>query len=89
MEKDSYVTIRRSAGHTSTVQILKHDDTDVIVGWREEETYKVKKISKKEILELNPQYTGEVITFQFSQEQIDAFQGCPDCPQIFLDAITN
>lgn len=89
MEKGSYVTIRRSAGHISTAQILKHDDKDVIVVWREEETYKVKNISKKEILELNPQYKCKVVTFQFSQEQIDAFQGCPDCPKIFFDAITN
>lgn len=89
MEKGSRVTIHRSTGHTSTAQILKLGDKDVIVVWREEETYKVKKISKKEILELNPQYKCKVVTFQFSQEQIDVFAQCSDCPQIFLDAITN
>jgi hypothetical protein len=92
MNAGDIVTIRRSDGSTMDARIFTCYDNHVKVIWlknKNDDMYYFKNISKKEILELNPQYMREVITFQFSQEQIDAFQGCPDCPKIFFDAITN
>lgn len=93
MKTGDIVTIQRSDGTTMYgARIFTCYDNHVKVMWlknKDDDMYYFKNISKKEILELNPQYKCKVVTFQFSQEQIDAFQRCPDCPQIFFDAITN
>lgn len=95
MNTGDIVTIRRSDGSTMDARIFICYDNHVKVVWlknKDDDMYYFKNISKKEILELNPKYRDEknnILVFQFSQEQIDAFQGCPDCPKIFFDAITN
>ena len=62
--------------------------TYVVLTWDENGIDTEKMVPIIKFVELNPQYAyllpqSTVIPFTFSQEQIDAFQQCTDCPPCF------
>jgi hypothetical protein len=96
LNTNNRVNIKRSNGHITPGYLqgqVKGRKDLVMVAWKDEQGRDVGKfVDVKEFVELNSTYAyllpvvqPNTVTFTFSQEQVEAFQKCADCPPCFRD----
>ena len=88
--KTNHVNVPRSDGTTTPGFLQGRYKNSVYVVWEDSGRVVGKNVPINQFVDLNPEYrhflpvTGSnVITFEFSPEQIEAFRNCHDCPECF------
>jgi hypothetical protein len=90
LKKTNPVKVPRSDGTTTQGFLQGRNKSIVYVVWEDSGRVVGKDVPINQFVELNPEYRhflpvigSNVITFEFSPEQIEAFQNCLDCPECF------
>jgi hypothetical protein len=87
------VNVKRTNGPIIKGYLQRIDKNGAMIAWKDDNGEWVgKRVPIPTFVELNSKYVyllpvvqPNTVTFTFSQEQVEAFQQCADCPQCFQD----
>lgn len=93
IDTSAKVKVKRTNGLIITGYLQRISKKWAIIAWKDDNGEWVgKRVPLSDFVELNSKYVyllpvvqPNTVTFTFSQEQVEAFQQCADCPQCFKE----